>query len=108
MFRRGRFGSLRLRITLAMLLLAAVGSSIFAFSVFLAAERLEPSAVRIGELLFGTRDAGITPEFARVLRNQILGKEPLAGDLGGWHRLFGNQGVDHFFVDAQKLGHFLG
>lgn len=41
----------------------------------LAAERLEPSAVRIGELLFGTREGGITPEFARVLRNQILGKD---------------------------------
>ena len=41
----------------------------------LAAERLEPSAVRIGELLFGTRDGGITPEFARVLRNQVLGKD---------------------------------
>jgi hypothetical protein len=31
--------------------------------------------VRIGELLFGTRDGGVTPEFARVLRNQILGKD---------------------------------
>jgi signal transduction histidine kinase len=45
MYRRGRFGSLRLRITLAMLLLAAVGSSIFAFSVFLAAERLEQAVL---------------------------------------------------------------
>jgi signal transduction histidine kinase len=36
-----RFGSLRLRITLAMLALAALGSSIFAASVFIAAERLE-------------------------------------------------------------------
>lgn len=42
---RRRFSSLRLRITLAMLLLAAVGSSIFAFSVFLAAERLEQSVL---------------------------------------------------------------
>lgn len=41
----------------------------------LAAERLEPSAVRIGELLFGSREEGISPEFARVLRNQILGKD---------------------------------
>lgn len=41
----------------------------------LAAQRLEPSSVRIGELLFGSREEGITPEFARVLRNQILGKD---------------------------------
>jgi signal transduction histidine kinase len=40
-----RFGSLRLRITLAMLALAAVGSSIFATSVFIAAERLEQSVL---------------------------------------------------------------
>jgi len=43
--RYGRFGSLRVRITLAMLLLAAVGSSIFALSVYLAAERLEQSVL---------------------------------------------------------------
>jgi len=42
---RGRLSSLRIRITLAMLLLAAVGSSIFAFSVFLGAERLEQSVL---------------------------------------------------------------
>jgi len=40
-----RFGSLRLRITLAMLALAAVGSSIFAASVFIAAERLEQTVL---------------------------------------------------------------
>lgn len=39
------FGSLRLRITLAMLALAAVGSSIFAGSVYVAAERLEQSVL---------------------------------------------------------------
>jgi hypothetical protein len=37
--------------------------------------RLEPTAVRIGELLLGTPDGGVTPEFARVLRNQILFKD---------------------------------
>jgi signal transduction histidine kinase len=42
---RKNFGSLRLRITLAMLALALVGSSIFAFSVFVAAERLEQSVL---------------------------------------------------------------
>ena len=41
----------------------------------LAATRFEPTVRRIGDLLFGTREGGITPEFARVLRNQILGKD---------------------------------
>jgi signal transduction histidine kinase len=40
-----RFGSLRLRITLAMLALATVGSSIFAASAFIAAERLEQTVL---------------------------------------------------------------
>jgi signal transduction histidine kinase len=43
--RSSLFLSLRTRITLAMLVLAAVGSSIFAFSVFIAAERLEQSVL---------------------------------------------------------------
>jgi hypothetical protein len=29
----------------------------------------------IGDLLFGTREDGIAPEFAQVLRNQILDKD---------------------------------
>jgi hypothetical protein len=37
--------------------------------------RLEPTAVRIGELLLGTPHSGVTPEFARVLRNQVLFKD---------------------------------
>lgn len=41
----------------------------------LASAKLEPTAVRIGELLFGSKEDGISPEFARVLRNQILGKD---------------------------------
>lgn len=45
MRRTSRFGSLRLRITLAMLALAALGSTIFAGSVYLAAERLEISVL---------------------------------------------------------------
>lgn len=40
-----RFGSLRVRTTLAMLALAALGSTIFAGSVYLAAERLELSVL---------------------------------------------------------------
>lgn len=41
----------------------------------LAAERFEPTVRRIGDLLFGTRETGVSPEFAQVLRNQILGKD---------------------------------
>jgi hypothetical protein len=40
-----------------------------------AAAPLEPTIERIGELLFGTPQGGVTPEFARVLRNQILLKD---------------------------------
>lgn len=38
-------------------------------------QRIEPSVRRVGELLLGTPDGGVTPEFARVLRNQILRKD---------------------------------
>ncbi len=41
----------------------------------IAAERLEPTVRRLGDLIFGTRRTGITPEFARVLRSQILQKD---------------------------------
>ncbi|MFO7903171.1 MAG: hypothetical protein R6U98_10945 [Pirellulaceae bacterium] len=41
----------------------------------LAAESVEPAVRRIGDLLFGTRQDGIAPEFAQVLRNQILDKD---------------------------------
>lgn len=41
MTERRRFGSLRARITLAMLLLGAFSSTVFAFGIFVAAERLE-------------------------------------------------------------------
>ena len=30
---------------------------------------------RIGDMMFGTRHTGITPEFARVLRTEILDKD---------------------------------
>ena len=35
----------------------------------------EPLVRSIGDDLFGTREQGITPEFARVLRRQILGRD---------------------------------
>lgn len=41
----------------------------------LAGDRLEPVVRRMGDELFGTRETGIHPDFARVLRNQILGKD---------------------------------
>ncbi len=41
----------------------------------LAGERLEPTVREVGERLFGNPKDGISPEFARVLRNQILFKD---------------------------------
>jgi hypothetical protein len=41
----------------------------------LASQRIQPTALRVGELLLGTPQGGITPEFARVLRHQILRKD---------------------------------
>ena len=41
----------------------------------LASDRLEPTIRRVADLVFGTLEDGITPEFARVLRTQILGKD---------------------------------
>jgi hypothetical protein len=40
-----------------------------------AGDRMEPVVRQIGDDLFGTREQGINPDFARVLRNQILGKD---------------------------------
>jgi hypothetical protein len=44
-------------------------------AVQLASGYVEPCVRRIGDLLFGTREAGIAPQFAQVLRNQILDKD---------------------------------
>ena len=41
----------------------------------IASDRLEPTVRSIGDMIFGTRETGITPEFARVLRAQILSKD---------------------------------
>ncbi|MEM1227921.1 MAG: hypothetical protein AAGJ40_19710 [Planctomycetota bacterium] len=41
----------------------------------LAGRRIEPVLRRIADEVLGTRDGGIEPGFARVLRNQILGKD---------------------------------
>lgn len=41
----------------------------------LASDRMEPVVRAIGDDIFGSREEGINPDFARVLRNQILGKD---------------------------------
>lgn len=41
----------------------------------LAGRSVEPLVRRIGDEVLGTRETGIDPGFARVLRNQILGKD---------------------------------
>ncbi len=41
----------------------------------LAVSRVEPTINQIGHVLFGTREGGFTPEFARVLRAKILRKD---------------------------------
>lgn len=41
----------------------------------LAGERLQPVVRQIGDTLFGTRQRGIDPGFARLLRSQVLGKD---------------------------------
>jgi len=41
----------------------------------IANDRLEPTVTEIGKALFGSPTTGITPEFARVLRNRVLHKD---------------------------------
>lgn len=41
----------------------------------LAGARLEPVVREIGDMIFGSREKGITPEFSRILRAQILTKD---------------------------------
>lgn len=41
----------------------------------LTSARLEPTARAIGDLIIGSRTGGVTPEFARILRAQILLKD---------------------------------
>ena len=44
-------------------------------AIELAGDRLEPVMRQIGDDLFGSREEGIDPNFARVLRSQVLGKD---------------------------------
>ena len=41
----------------------------------LASSRLETLVRKIGDLVLGTREKGITPEFSRILRSQVLKKD---------------------------------
>lgn len=43
--------------------------------VRLTGDRLEPFVREIGDMIFGSRETGITPEFSRILRSQILTKD---------------------------------
>lgn len=45
------------------------------YAVKLASATFEPTVREIGDMIFGTREKGITPEFSRVLRSQILTKD---------------------------------
>jgi len=40
-----------------------------------AGDRLEPIVREIGDMIFGSRETGITPAFSRILRAQILAKD---------------------------------
>ena len=40
-----------------------------------AGDRMEPVVREIGDMIFGSRETGITPEFSRILRAQILTKD---------------------------------
>ncbi|MEZ6061806.1 MAG: hypothetical protein R3C19_15780 [Planctomycetaceae bacterium] len=44
-------------------------------AVQFASTRLEPTVRKIGDMIFGNRETGITPEFSRILRSQILSKD---------------------------------
>ena len=41
----------------------------------MAGDRMEPMVRDIGDMIFGSREKGITPEFSRILRSQILKKD---------------------------------
>ena len=44
-------------------------------AIQIASDRLAPLIRQIGDEVFGTQETGINPSFARVLRNQVLGKD---------------------------------
>lgn len=44
-------------------------------AVRIASNRFETVVRAIGDLIFGTREKGITPEFSRILRSQVLKKD---------------------------------
>lgn len=64
-------------------------------------DRIEPTGRRLGEILFGTPETGITPEFARVMRNQILLKDQRWLLLEIVPEESGHASREEFWLDAQ-------
>ena len=62
----------------------------------LAGDKLEPVIRKIGDDLIGSRELGINPNFARVLRSQILGKDRQ------WIVAIPNQGDDSTATAADR------
>jgi hypothetical protein len=44
-------------------------------AIRLAGDRMEPVAVKIGDIIMGTQETGISPELARVMRYRLLDKD---------------------------------
>lgn len=44
-------------------------------AIAFAGSKLEPTVIEIGNMLMGTRERGVEPEFAKVLRNRLLAKD---------------------------------
>jgi len=52
----------------------------------MAGDKLEPMVIRIGDMILGTKETGITPQLARVLRYRLLHKDSryyVLGNSGG-------------------------
>jgi hypothetical protein len=62
----------------------------------IANDRLQPTVTEIGKALFGSPRTGITPEFARVLRNRVLHKDER------WLVLKAPLGTDHLPHDGAR------
>ena len=58
----------------------------------IAGDRLEPVVRQIGDEIFGSEKDGINPDFARVLRSQILRKDRRW--IVAWHTGAGNGTIE--------------
>jgi hypothetical protein len=79
----------------------------------LAGDKLEPMVIRIGDMILGTKETGITPQLARVLRYRLLHKdsrfyvlensgEPAAAEPLVLNVRQGGQPAVHPFVNEKK------